>query len=233
MSKILIKKIAREIIEWIEFVIRDFPGKSGYLLRWLYYKCRMKHLGRHVLIGPACRIRGCKHISIDDSSVLALGCVLLAGPISKKESQSEYNDQKNPQFKYEPGHIIIGKEVYISKNCYLNGNGGIEIGDFSTLTPNVTLLSLTNHYASFKDPSNRDIGGCHEKRERQCYYMGPIVLQQNSFIAMNSILLPGSSILEDSCVLMNSVVSGGAIVGPNAVVRGDRAVFVKERYPGK
>jgi acetyltransferase-like isoleucine patch superfamily enzyme len=226
---IVIKSAVREIAEFIEFILKDFPGQSGFFLRWVYYRCRLKHLGRGVLIGPGCRIKGCRYISIDDESVLALGCTLIAGPIDKNSSKAEYKDKDNRHFEYESGHIVIGKQVYLSKNCYLIGNGGIQIGDFCTLTPNVALLSLTNHYASFTNPSDRAIGGAHENPERQCYTRGPIVLGKNCFIAMNSILLPGASILEDSCVLMNSVVSG-MCVGPNDVVAGNRAVFIKKRY---
>lgn len=230
MNKLkVLRLLIGEITDWIEFFLRDFPGETGYFFRWLYYKCRMRSLGRKVRIGPGCRIKGCRYISIGDYSVLALGCTLVAGRINIRKGPSEYRKKKNSHFEYEPGHIVIGSHVYLSKNCYLIGNGGIQIDDFCTLTPNVILLSLTNHYASFNSPTNREVGGAHEIPKRQCYTIGPIVVRENCFIALNSILLPGVSIFEDSCVLMNSVVDGEGI-GPNHVVSGNRAIFVKLRY---
>lgn len=223
------KSFLREIQDIVEFLICNCPGRTGNFLRWIYYKCRMRHVGRKVVFGPGCRIKGCRYISIDDHSVLTLGCTLVAGPIDKNASGAEYREKHNDYFTQEPGTIVIGKHAYLSKNCYLIGNGGIHIGDFCTLTPNVVLLSMTNHYASFRDPSNRTIGGAHEIPDRQCYTIGPIVLGKNCFIALNSIVLPGVSILEDSCVLLNSVVSSER-VGPNDIVGGNRAVFVKKRY---
>ncbi|NLH17139.1 MAG: acyltransferase [Phycisphaerae bacterium] len=189
----------------------------------------MRYVGRNVVFGPGCRIKGCRYISIDDHSVLALGCTLVAGPIDKHAGGAEYREKINDDFRGESGTIVIGKHAYLSKNCYLIGNGGIDIGDECTLTPNTILLSMTNHYASFQKPSDRSVGGAHEIPRRQCFTIGPIVLGKNCFIALNSVILPGASILEDSSVLMNSVVSGGRI-GPNAVVAGNRAVFVKQRY---
>lgn len=92
------KSILREIQDIVEGLICNYPGRTGFFLRRIYYKCRMRHVGRNVVFGPGCRIKGCRYISIDDHSVLALGCTLIAGPIDTHAGPAEYRERHNGEF---------------------------------------------------------------------------------------------------------------------------------------
>lgn len=229
-----VKSILREIVDFVEFILRDFPGKTGYLLRWVYYKCRMKYLGRKVLIWPGCRFYGCKYISIGEKSTITYGCVLVAGPVNTEERNGcEYLVRPNSHFNHQPGEIVIGKCVYLSKNCCIIGNGGVQIDDYCCCSMDNNIISMSNHYASFKEPDNRNIYFTHRAgNEHECYLLSPIVLKRNVGVAARCVLLPGVTVLEDSFIGVGSVVYR-TIIGPNQIASGNPAVFVKERYGDK
>jgi acetyltransferase-like isoleucine patch superfamily enzyme len=232
MGKLIysIKSVLREIVDFIEFILRDFPGKTGCLLRWGYYKCRMKHLGRKVIIESGCRFSGCKYISIGEKSTITYGCAFVAGPVNTEEAGREYLVRPNPHFTHQPGEIIIGKCVYISRNCCIIGNGGIQIDDYCCCSMDNNIISMSNHYSSFKDPGNRSIYFTHRAgSEHECYLLSPIVLKRNVGVATRCVLLPGATILEDSFIGVGSVVYR-EIIGPNQIASGNPAIFIKNRY---
>ncbi|MCA0396362.1 MAG: acyltransferase [Bacteroidetes bacterium] len=47
---------------------------------------------------------------------------------------------------YDPEYILVGVDAYpgIMKGCYIQGKGGIEIGDYTQIAPNVAIVSA-NH----------------------------------------------------------------------------------------
>ena len=230
----VIKLILKEIIDFTEFVLRHFPGKTGYFLRWCYYKLRLRHLGRKILIYPGVRIVGPHYISIGDGSTITYGCTLVAGAVATaQEKGAEYQLRSNPHFGHQPGEIVIGKCVYLSQNCTIIGNGGVQIDDYCCCSMDTRIISMSNHYASFKQPDNRSIYFTHRAgSEHECYLVSPVVLKRNVGVAAMCILLPGVTILEDSFIGAGSVVYPGTI-GPNQIASGNPAVFVKDRYRAK
>jgi len=230
----VMKLICRELVDILECLLRYYPGKIGYLLRWGYYKLRLKHLGRKVRFFPGVRIVGPRYISIGDTSTLAYGCTLVAGPVNTgQEKGAEYRVRPNPHFDHRPGEIVIGKCVYLSQNCYILGNGGVQIDDYCCCAMDNSIISMSNHYASFKEPDNRTIFFTHRAgSEHECYLLSPVVLKRNVGVAARCVLLPGATVLEDSFIGVGSVVYH-ATVGPNQIASGNPAVFVRERYRAK
>jgi len=85
--------------------IKYLEGPVGYQLRQYYYKSKMGHLGKNVLIEPDVSMSRYRNIFIDDYSRLAKGAQLYA-PI---------------------GYIRIGKRCHVGN--WILGHGGVEIGN--------------------------------------------------------------------------------------------------------
>lgn len=105
-KKYFIKKGFRSIIEdpFLTFY-KYMSGPLGFKMRQIYYKKKMRFLGKNVLIDPDVSLSLNKSISIDDFSRIAKGAQL-----------------------YSPeGYIKIGKRCHIAN--FILGHGGIEIGN--------------------------------------------------------------------------------------------------------
>lgn len=217
----------RECTESIEAVIRNWPGRMGFALRRSYYRCRLKHLGQDVSIFPGVRFIGCRYISISEGSSIAFGCIIFAGPAP---NGPEIRRVENAAFDQPEGEVSIGKSVFLSKGCYILGNGGVQIGDYCCCAADTHILSITNHYASFLDRTNRNIyftHGCGP--EHECYLVGPVVLEENVGVASRCTILPGVTISKESFLAIGAVVRQG-VIPPNSVAAGNPAKRIKDRF---
>ena len=130
------------------------------------------------------------------------------------------------------GEVRVGKNVHLSVGCYILGNGGVDIGDYSGLAAGTRVLSVTNHYRSFKEPSRHNVYfTINVPPENACFIYGPIVLKENVGIASHCVLLPGLTVHKDSFVSLASVARG--TIKANSIVAGNPAVFVKKRFSGE
>jgi acetyltransferase-like isoleucine patch superfamily enzyme len=220
--------LIRETAEILEFCIRDFPGQLGFLFRRLYYRCTLKRLGKGVRIYPGVRVSGLRYLSIGDYSTIGPNTMIQAGPPTGLKAECLQLD--NSDYRYSPGEVVLGRHVYLSANCYVLGNGGVAIGDFSCCARDTSILSFSNHYRSFKNPANRSVyftHGCGP--EHECYVSGPIVLGNNTGVATHAVLLPGVTLHEDSFVGIGAVVHKGTYPA-NSLIAGDPAKVIRSRY---
>ncbi len=212
----------------VEAMVRHWPGPLGYWVRTRYYRKRLRHLGKGVLIDPGVRFFGPKHISIGDGTHIYFDCVLCAGPAA--HNQAEVRRLSNERFAGAEGEVHIGRGVHMAAGCYILGNGGVQIGDYCGFAGGTRILSITYHYASFVDPSRRDVyfsleGGA----SHACYLSSPVVLGRNVGVASNAVILPGTTLGDDCFVTIGSVVHHGE-VPPNTVVSGNPARGIKHRF---
>jgi maltose O-acetyltransferase len=92
-----------------------------------------------------------------------------------------------------PWKISIGKNTTVNEYCYLDGRGGLTIGD----NVNVALRSML-------------ITGTHDHRAKGFdYYAEPILIEDDVWIAVDAKVLNGCK-LERGCV-----VDAGAVVMPH------------------
>jgi len=223
--------ILRELESIIEAIIRNWPGRGGCIIRWLYYWCRFKHIGRGVKIKPGVRFFGHRYISLEDGCIIDFDCIIFAGPFSGGGAEKRYIP--NDRFTLSEGEVRVGKGVHLSVGCYILGQGGVQIGDYSCCAARTRILSLTNHYASFADPSRRDVYfTINVGPEHECYMYGPVVLERNVGVASNCILLPGITLSEDSFLAIGSVLHKG-VIPPNSIAKGNPAVRIRDRYRTK
>jgi len=99
---------------------------------------------------------------------------------------------------YSPERIAIGDSVHFNNDCWINGGGGLEIGNNVIFGPRVIVHSSNHNF----DDMNKLImhqGSSHKK----------VTIGNNIWVGASSIILPGVTI------------SDGAIIGAGAVVTKD------------
>lgn len=126
-------------------------------------------IGNDVQIAKTCNIVGIENISIGNNVRIDAFTTIVS---SKKEK------------------IIIGSNIHIGAYCYLSGNYGIEIHDFSNLSQAVKL------YTNSDDFSGNSMTNSTIPDKYKNISFGKIILKNHVIIGSGSILMP-SVILEE------------------------------------
>jgi len=221
-----LKYLLKEGIQVYQMFISYLPGTAGVVLRYRYWRKRLRYLGKNVKIDVGVYFQNPEYISIGDNSWIDRGVIILAGP---DKSKRERRYIPNPHFRLEKGEVYIGRYVHIAQYVSISGIGGVYISDECGIAAGSKIYSFTHHYRSDKEPDRLDIIFSPQvTHERQFMIEGPIYLGNNVGVAMDSIILPGVSIGSNSFVAMKSVVKDS--FGENSLVAGNPAQKVKERF---
>ena len=103
-----------------------------------------------------------------------------------------------------PQGLILGDNIHIGENSYLNCRGGLIIGDRSYVERNVSIISATPIYGSPTTPYD------------SIFIPGRIIIGKGVYIGMNVSILPGVTIGDGAIIETGSVVrknvEGGAVI---------------------
>lgn len=94
-----------------------------YKLRWLYYKQKLKYLGKNVRIEKGVLILNPQKVSIGDHSWIDRYTILEGG-----------------------NGIEIGRYVHVATFCHLQGGGILKIGDYAGISSGCKIYSDTNYH---------------------------------------------------------------------------------------
>jgi len=92
-------------------------------------------------------------------------------------------------------NIELGKKVAFNNNCYINGFGGLKIGDRTGIGPGV-MIHTANHATDTSKPI-----------VEQGWESRPVSIGKDCFIGMGVIILPGVTIGDDVIIGAGSVVN--------------------------
>ena len=221
--KYFLKNILLDI--WQLFV-SQFPGPTGYKLRYSFWKKRLKYIGTGVKIDVGVYFQNPQFISIDNNCWIDRSVIILAGP-DKSERLRRYIS--NPNFTIKKGEVYLGKNIHIAPFSIISGIGGVHLSDDCGIGSGSKIYSFSHHYRSDINRSDKSINfGPLVEHKRQFMIEGPIFLGENVGIASNSMILPGVSIQKNSFVMLNSVVASS--FGENSLISGNPANCLKKRF---
>ena len=214
----------------LQFFIVYWPGPVGLKMRARYHRRKLKFLGSNVKIDTGVYFQNPKLISIGDNCWIDKNVVFIAG---LDDSNREKVKMKNMRYPGNPGEIFIGDGVHIGIGGIFSGiSGGIYISNYCGFSADCKVYAFTSHYRSERNPSNRNFCfGPMVEHSRQCIVEGPVYLQENVGVALNSVILPGVTIEKDSFISINTVVNKD--IESNAICKGNPGKVVKNRFINK
>ena len=92
--------------------------------------------------------------------------------------------------------IIFGKNVGINSGTYINAVGGLDIGDYVLIGPNVTISSGMH-------PIDKGTNSIYEKQT----VFKKIIIEDDVWLGANVVIMPGVVLKTGSVVGANSVVT--------------------------
>ena len=197
------------------------PGKSGNKLRYIYYRTRLKKIGKNVLIDTGVSIQGARHISIGDNVHIDKNCIISTGTDISGKTYSRSKNNSN----LSRGEIVIGNNIHIAQFCMILGYGGVYIGDNTGLSSGTKLYSLTNLEC---DPQDRSKITSILPLKDSLFMIGSIILDSNVWLGLNCIVMPNVQIGKNSFAASNSLIISS--FNENSYIAGNPAKFIKNRF---
>lgn len=150
-------------------------GSMADALRFLLKKKVFLYLRTHALVDKSVILCQPSQISLGDGAKINNYCVL----------------------KPNEGSIKIGRRVIIGEHCVFYGNNGIEIGDFSLIAPQASIMAAGHHIVQ-----KGELYFNHPKKGTNGIKIG-----KNVWIGANATILDNVSIGDNSIVAAGSVVT--------------------------
>jgi len=162
------------------------------------------HIGRNLILGAGVVTSGALApgfvgLQIGDDCHIFDGCKFMIDLVSPESG------------------IRLARNVAINFNCYFDGSGGIEIGEYSIFGPNVVVLSSSHRF----DVPGRLIQ--HSGKVFARTVIGPDV-----WIGANAVIRAGVEIGRGSVIAAGAVVTRS--VPPNSVAGGVPARVLRDRF---
>jgi acetyltransferase-like isoleucine patch superfamily enzyme len=185
--------------ELIMLMFSWVPGALGFALRKVFFKGLFKKIGRGVVFGRNMTIRHPKKIEIGDNVIFDDNSVI--------DAKGENNKG-----------LLIGNNVLIGRNTTLSCKGGdIEIGNFSNIGPNNTIISESivkiGEYVFTAGHVYMIAGGNHS------FDRLDIPIWQQPSISKGGILMEDDIWIGASSTILDGVKVGtGAIIGAATLV---------------
>jgi len=200
-------------------LLGPLPGALGIVLRQKIYPRFFRKCGKGLVVGRNCAFRHPSRISlgdnvtIDDNTLVdargaeGKGLVFMDGVIINRNSIVQSKS----------GDIEIGKSVSLGANSVVVSWSGIRVGDGARIAGG---CYLSAGRFDFDDPTRKIA-------EQEGYSTGPIVLDENVWIATRVTVLDGVRIGSGSIIAAGSVVSGD--IPPLSLAHGNPAKVVFTR----
>ena len=167
----------KELRDWLEFFIRNIPGRIGYFLRSNYYKRSLNKSFKKNRFESGIRIECPRNVELGSNSYFGLDCKIYASELSK---------------------IKIGSNATFNSNVMINarGKGKIYIGNNVLIGPNSVFRSNNHNFKNKNIPI-----------KEQGMTDGDIFIDDDVWISSNSVILPNCRIGKGAIIAAGAVVT--------------------------
>ncbi len=162
----------------ILMIVTYSAGAAGNYLRNLYYRRKLKSLGRNCIIDQGVTLHTPKKISIGDYTWIDKNVIILGG-----------------------NGVEIGRRVHIAHNCLIQGGGFVKIEDYVGIAAGSMIFSATDTVYNRKR-----IGPMIPPVYRNPVFKKTVIIKKDAFIGARCIILPGARIGEGAVVGAGSLV---------------------------
>lgn len=191
----MFRLLFEEIIVYIDYILRNIPGKSGMLLRKLFWRGRFGLFGEKSFFNINCFVVGYGNIEIGDNV--------------------RFNDSVR-LYANNGGKIIIGQKTSVQFGSVLDAanDGKIVLGDNIMIGPNVYIRASNHEFTDLSVPI-RDQG----------HKGGHVIIGNDVWIGTGVVILPDVTIGDGSVIGAGSVVTrsipgyGVAVGNPAKVIK--------------
>lgn len=114
-------------------------------------------------------------------------------------------------------NLVVGDNVSLGYDNFLQARGGLEIGDDVGTAPGVKIWTANHNY----DDPEVPVGDQPETEK-------PVTIGDNVFIASNAFVLPGAN-LGEGCIVSAGAVVGGKAYRPYSILAGNPARVIGYR----
>jgi acetyltransferase-like isoleucine patch superfamily enzyme len=199
----------------------------GTVLRYRYYKKRLKHLGKNVILDIGVHIINPEFVSIGDNSWIDKYVILIAG--SPFEGERKIFKRNNDHYRFARGELHIGKRCHIAPYTLISGMGGVSIGNNVGVAGGSQIYSFSHHYRNIENKADLTLYKFTPMAEQweQALIESPVVMEDNVAVSLNNIILPGVTIHKNSWVGPGMVVRED--IPPNTIVVLEQEAKMKER----
>lgn len=207
--------------------ILTMVGAVGNKLRYAYYKNKLKHLGNNVILDVGVQLLNPEFISIGDNTWIDKYVILIAG--APRPGRITYY-KENIKFPGKEGELYIGSSCHIAPHCVISGHGGVWLGRNLTVASGSRVYSFSHHYRNLLDRDDPRTDYYFSSRVPdfdQSMISGPVVMEDNTALGLNSVILPGVTIGKGSWIASMSLVMND--IEPNVVAGGIPATVIKHK----
>lgn len=185
---------AKAVLTDVPFaVLRYWPGPVGMKLRQLYYKLKLRSMGKNVLFGTGVETIQPKKISIADYVFI----------------------DNNVTLNAMAGEITIGKRIHIAPYAIIAGTGGIFMDDYAAVGAFARLYSHSEAPIDGKRMSGPMI-----PESMKGMITAPIRMEKDSLVGTGAVVLPGVTLGEGAIVAANSLVLANTTIKPWTIYAG-------------
>lgn len=225
----IIQRLKKWLFAFIEWIIRDFPVPFGPPLRYAYWKTRLGRLGKDVFFDTGLRILRPDMVFIGSHCRIDPQVTIYAGPLSGK---SPYIYRGNPEIPHEvkEGVVEIGDYASLNAFSFLQGFGGMKIGDYAGIGSGARIFSVSHHYKDLTGQADPSVIMKFSKADpkEQALICLPVKIGIGALIGINSVVLPGSCIGNYTYIGAMSLVKGELPEG--CVAAGVPVKVIKKRW---
>jgi acetyltransferase-like isoleucine patch superfamily enzyme len=157
--------------------MRGLPSFSGNYARALYWRSRLQHIGRNVLIDQNVFFANPGKIRLNDFCFIDKNVMILAKAAT------------------------IGTRVHLAPNVFVSGGGSFSIADHACVAAGSQIITSTEVIKE----GNRCSGPMTKPQERRVL-RSEVVIEEDAFIGAGAILLPGIVVKRGAVVGAGAVV---------------------------
>jgi acetyltransferase-like isoleucine patch superfamily enzyme len=192
------------------------------LLRGFYYKLFFKRSSGLIFIGRHCRIKHCHKITTGKTITIGDNVEINALSVEGVTLGNNVTILRNTviectgNIKNMGVGLVIGDDVGIAQNCFIQVRGRVTIGSHVMFGPNVSIFSENHGFTSLDTPMIS-----------QPTVRGEVIIEDDVWLGTRSVILSGIRIGKGSIIAAGALVNRD--VPPYSIVAGVPGKVIKSR----